>query len=149
MELAINKQALFNYEILDKWEAGLVLRGPEVRSAKNKRIDFKGSYVSFKNNDLWLIGMHIAPYSPAKAVQKDYEPKKQRKLLLHKKELNQIKGKLTQKGLTIVPIKLYTTRGLIKVEIAVVKGKKQADKKAKIKQRDIDRDTERTLKERY
>lgn len=149
MELATNKQALFNYEILDTWEAGIVLTGPEVKSIRLRQVDFKGSYITIKGDNLWLVGAHIAPYQPAKAVQQDYNPKQQRQLLLHKKELNQIKGKLTQKGLTVVPLKLYTVRGLIKIQIAVVKGKKKVDKKEIIKKRDQDRDIKRTLKENY
>jgi len=147
MKLAINKQALFNYEVLDAWEAGIVLTGPEVKSVKYKQVDFKGSYISIKNDNLWLVGVHIAPYKPAKAVQQDYNPKRERQLLLHKKELNKIKGKLTQKGLTVVPLQLYTVRSLIKIQIAVVKGRKKVDKKDIIKKRDQDRDIKRTLKE--
>ena len=149
MELAINKQAIFNYEVLDTWEAGIVLTGPEVKSVRCRQVDFKGSYITIKDNDLWLVGVHIAPYKPAKAIQQDYNPKRQRQLLLHKKELNKIKGKLTQKGLTIAPLKLYTIRSLIKIQIAVVKGKKKVDKKDIIKKRDQDRDIKRTLKENY
>lgn len=142
-----NKQALFNYLPLQKIEAGLVLTGPEVKSVKRKRVDFKGSYVTIKENQTWLVGLHIAPYKPASGIQKNYEPKRQRKLLLTKKEINLIRGQLTNKGLTVVPWRLYTTRGLIKVELAVVRGKKQFDKKAAIKKRDADHDIRRTLKE--
>ncbi len=142
-----NKQALFNFLPLQKIEAGLILTGPEVKSVKMKRIDFKGSYVTIKDNQAWLVGLHIAPYQPAASVQKNYEPKRQRKLLLTKKELNNIRGQLTNKGLTVVPLRLYTTRGLIKLELAVVRGKKQFDKKAVIKKRDTDREIRRTLKE--
>jgi len=146
MDLAFNKQATFNYEVLDTWEAGLVLSGPEVKSIKHKRVDLKGSYVRVTKNELWLIGAHIAPYQPAKTAQQNYEPKHARKLLVTKKEINQIRGKLTQKALTIVPLKVYTTRGLVKLEIAMVRGKKLVDKKEKIKRRDLDRDTKRALK---
>jgi SsrA-binding protein len=147
MEICNNKQALWHYEPIQKLEAGMILFGPEVKSLKQKRVDLKGSFISIKNNVAWLIGAHIAPYGPAAGVQKNYEPKRQRKLLLTKKELNFLRGNLTQKGLTIVPLRIYTTRGLIKLELAVVKGKKEFDKKAKIKKRDIDRDVKRTLKE--
>ncbi len=146
MELARNKQAYFDYEILDSFEAGLVLTGPEVKSAKCKKIDLKGSYVTVKDGSLWLVGAHIAPYLPAKGVQKDYHPKQERKLLLHKKEINYLRGQLTRPGLTIVPLKVYTKSGLIKVEIGLVRGKKKYEKKEKIKKRDIDREVSRTLK---
>ncbi len=147
MEILTNKQALFNYLPLQKIEAGLVLTGPEVKSVKMKRIDFKGSYITIKDNQAWLVGLHIAPYQPAASVQKNYEPKRQRKLLLTKKEINLIRGQLSNKGLTVVPLRLYTTRGLVKIELAIVKGKKQFDKKAAIKKRDTERDIRRTLKE--
>ena len=147
MDICHNKQALWNYEPLEKLEAGMVLFGPEVKSLKQKRVDLKGSYITIKDNAAWLIGAHIAPYGPAAGVQKKYEPKRQRKLLLTKKELDSLRGNLTQKGLTIVPLRIYTTRGLIKLQLAVVKGKKEFDKRTTIKKRDIDRDVKRTLKE--
>jgi len=147
MEILTNKSALYNYFPLQKIEAGLILTGPEVKSIKMKRVDFKGSYVTIKDNQAWLVGLHVAPYQPAGGVQKNYEPKRQRKLLITKKEINLIRGQLTNKGLTIVPLRLYTTRGLVKLELAVVKGKKQYDKKALLKKRDTERDVRRTLKE--
>lgn len=149
MEIATNKKALWHYEPTDTWEAGVVLTGPEVKSVKNKRVDFSGSYITIRDRAAWLIGLHIAPYQPAAAVQKKYEPKRQRKLLLQKKELDQIRGRLTQKGLTVIPLRLYTVRGLIKLEIALVKGKQAFQKKEKLKNRDLDRETKRTLKESY
>ena len=137
--LAVNKDASFNYHILETYLAGIVLSGPEVKSAKYGRVDLKGSYISINNGEVILKGAYIAPYPPAGLQQKNYDPKQDRVLLLTKKEINHLIGKSREKGITIIPLKVLNKDGLIKVEIAVVKGKKKYDKREDIKRRDFER----------
>jgi len=143
---AINKEILRNFDILDKYEAGVILTGPEVKSIKQGKINLKGSYVRLsRDGNLHLIGVHIAPYKPA-GNAKTYNPTRSRKLLLNKREINNLSAKLRQKGLTVATTKVYTKKGLIKFEIALLKGLKKHDKRAKIKKRDIDRDLAREIR---
>jgi SsrA-binding protein len=146
MSLAKNKKAYFDYEILETLEAGLVLSGSEVKSVKKGQVNLKGSFISFNRNKAGISGMHISRYKPAGKLV-DYDPYRWRELLLHKKQINYLGGKALEKGLTITPLKVYTKRRLIKVEIAVAKGKKTLDKRETIKKRDIDREVKRTLKD--
>lgn len=143
--LAKNKKALFNYEILEKLEAGIVLSGQEVKSVKNGHINLKGSYVTVQDEEAWLVNVHISPYKMAGPMT-DYDPVRSRKLLLHKKEIRRILGKLSEKGLTLVPIKVYTKQGRIKVEIGIAKGKKKEDKRESIKKREQEREMRRMMK---
>jgi len=153
MNIAQNKKAFHDYKILEKWQAGLKLTGSEVKSVKMGRIDLKGSFVSIKYNahtkhpEAWLEGVHIAKYLKSGYSQKDYDPSRNRKLLLSRKELNSITGNLKQKGLTIVPILVYTSQRLVKVEIALAQGKKKFDKREALKKRDFERTKLRLLKE--
>ncbi|MFA6410273.1 MAG: SsrA-binding protein SmpB [Candidatus Buchananbacteria bacterium] len=148
--LATNKKVLADYQVLEKFEAGLVLSGAEVKSVKNGQINLKGSYITINGkNEIWLIGAHIPAYKPAAAFQKDYQPTQSRKLLLHKKEIDQLKGRSQEKGLTIMPISVYTKGSLLKIELALVKGKKQYDKRESIKKREIDRQIRRKVKLTY
>ena len=145
--LSKNKFANFHYEILEKYEAGIMLSGPEVKAVKNGQISLKGSYVSIDpKNEVWLINSYILPYQPAKSQQANYDPARPKKLLLNKKEINALIGKGKQKGLTIIPLAVYTKKRLIKVEIALVKGKSKIDKRATIKKREVNREIQRTLK---
>ncbi len=139
-----NKKAYFEYEILEKIEAGIVLNGQEVKSIKSGNINLKGSYVVPKDGEIYLIGCHIPPYQP-KNVE-DYSPERPRKLLLRKKEIGSLIGKSKEKGLTLIPLKVYTRKGFIKIEVGVAKGKKVADKRESIKKKEIDRDLRRSLK---
>lgn len=143
--LADNKKALFDYEILEKFEAGIVLFGHEVKSVKGGHLSLKGSYVTFHNDEPYLIGTHISRYKPASGI-KEYDPDRSRKLLLKNKEIRYLLGKKEEKGLTIVPIRVYTKQSKVKVEIGVGRGKRQFEKKEKIKARDIEREIKRTLK---
>jgi len=141
-----NKEMIYSYETLETFEAGLVLTGAEVKSVKLGHIQLKGSYITIHpDNTLWLVGTHVSNYKPA--YDHKQNPHRHRKILLNKKEIDNLRGKLAQKGLTIAPVKVYTKGGLIKLEIALVRGLKKYDKRAKIKSRDIDRDIKRTLKE--
>jgi len=140
-----NKKARFDYEILETFEAGLSLKGWEVKSLKNKRGSMIGSRVLVRGNEAFLVGFDIPPYQPNN-MPSNYEEQRTLKLLLTKKEIKYLSGKLSQKGLTIVPLKCYTKNNLIKVEIALVKGKKKFDKREKIKKRDTERDIAREFK---
>lgn len=144
--LAINKMAWQAYHIQQTWQAGLILSGPEVRSAKAKHVEFKGSYISFRTGLPVIKGFRIAPYAHAQTVS--LPPDRDRGLLLSKKEINEIIGKITGKGLTIIPLKLYTKGGLIKLEIGLASSKSKHDKRAIIKKREIDRDIRRRLREK-
>lgn len=148
METIYNKYATFDYEILDKYAAGIVLSGQEVKSVKNGQMNLKGSYVAFKHEpkpELFLINAHISPYKMAGQLT-NYDPTHSRKLLLHKNEIKSLLGKLQQKGLTLVPLKVYTTRNLVKLEIGLGRGKKQFEKKEHKKNQDVDKEIRRTLK---
>ncbi len=145
--LAYNKEIGFSFKMIEEFEAGLVLTGQEVKSLKSGHASLKGSFVSIKNGQAWLKKMHIPPYSKASVQSlKNYNPDRDRKLLLSKKEIIYLAHKTDEKGLTIIPISVYTTRRLIKVKIALVKGKKQFDKRADIKKRDIGRELARKIK---
>ena len=147
MTIAKNKKALHDYQVLEKLEAGIALLGPEVKSVKAGQINLKGSYVSIDNKmEAWLVGAHISPYKPASANQHKYQPTRTRKLIFHKKEIGHLLGKSREKGLTILPISVYTKGGLIKLAVAVVRGKKQHDKRQTIKKRESDREIRSKLK---
>ena len=143
--LAENKKALFDYEILEKYEAGLALTGQETKSAKMGQINLKGSYVTFHNGKAYVLNMHINKYKAAGPLP-DYDPTHTRQLLLHKKEIAYLQGKSMEKGLTIVPLQVYTKDRLIKVEIGIGRGRKTYDKRDVIKKRDIIRETNKILK---
>jgi len=142
---AENRKAHFDYEILETFEAGLVLSGAEVKSIKNGRMNLTGSYVNFHDGELYLVGSSIAPYQP-KNQPADYDPFRSRKLLLRKKEITSLIGKIKQKGLTLIPLKAYNKGRRIKLEFAVVRGKKKYDKRSAISKRETARNIERELK---
>jgi len=144
-EITRNKKAYFNYEILKKFEAGISLIGQEVKSIKSGRINLKGTYVILKDQEVFLVGANIPPYQPKNAPP-DYNPKRSRKLLLKKPEIKYLIGKTKQKGLTIVPLRVYTIKRKIKLEFALAKGKKQFDKREVIRKRETERDIRRIIK---
>ncbi|MEM9336405.1 MAG: SsrA-binding protein SmpB [Patescibacteria group bacterium] len=144
-DLARNRKATFDYEILDTFEAGLVLTGHEVKAIRNGKLKLEGSHVVVRGGEVFLVGTNIAPYQPANAP-KDYDPERTITLLLNHKEVAQLEAKSEQRGLTIAPIRCYNKAGKIKLEIAIVRGKKKQDKRETIKARDVKRDIERTLK---
>ncbi|MFQ6049590.1 MAG: SsrA-binding protein SmpB [Candidatus Paceibacterales bacterium] len=146
MKLIIkNKKAYFNYEILEKFEAGISLIGQEVKSIKAGRINLAGAYVVLKDEEVFLIGANVPPYQPKNAPP-DYNPERSRKLLLRKSEIKHLIGKAKQKGLTLIPLRVYTKRGKIKLEIATAKGKRKVDKRELIRKREAEREIRRTLK---
>ena len=146
--LAYNKEAGFNFRIIEEFEAGLVLTGAEVKSMKTGHLSLKGAFISIKNGQAWIKKMHIPPYQKASSQSLiNYNPDHDRKLLLAKKEIIYLAHKTDEKGLTIIPLSVYTTRRLIKVKIALVKGKKQFDKRADMKKRDVGRELARKIKD--
>jgi len=147
--IAENKKAYFNYEILEKFEAGIVLSGQEVKSLKIRGANLGGSYVILKGEEVFWVGTKIPPYQPKNAPS-NYDPERARKLLLKKSEIKYLIGKSHQKGLTLVPLKLYTTgKGKIKLEFGLARGKRKIDKREKIKRRDEERQTRRILEGKF
>ncbi len=141
-----NKKAYFDYEILEKLEAGIILSGHEVKSTKTGHINLKGSYVTISNNEAHLLNSHIAPYRFADL--KDYNPTRTRKLLLHRKEINHLIGKSQTKGISLVPLRVYIKNNFIKIEIGIARGKKKYDKREDIKKKEAKRNIQRALKNR-
>lgn len=138
---AENRRARHDYRILETFEAGIALSGPEVKSVKSGRLSLQGSYVRLdRSGQAWLVGCHIALYPPAAEVQRHYDPVRERQLLLHSHQLKGLIGTLKQAGLTLVPLSVYTKGSLIKLELGVARGKKQHDKRAAIKKRELERE---------
>lgn len=143
-QLANNKKAFHEYFIEKKYEAGIELIGQEVKSIKQGKVSIKESYIGDRNGEMYIYGMHVSPFK--EAYDKNVDPLRTRKLLLHKKEINSLIGKKTQDGYTIVPLSVYENKGLIKIEIALAKGKKLYDKREAIKRKDAKRRIDRALK---
>ena len=144
---ATNRKAFHEYHILDKYEAGMELLGSEVKSLREGNANLKEAYVLIRKGQAWVVGVHISPYSHTGF--EGHEPIRDRRLLLHKREIEKIKSSLDQKGLTAVPLQLYfNSKGRAKLKIGIAKGKKIYDKKASIRERDIKRDTQRELRNR-
>jgi len=144
---AENRKARFNYEFLEKYETGIELLGTEVKSVRAGQMSLEGAFVIIRGGEAFLINANIPPYQPLNAP-KDYDPLRNRKLLLTKKEITELAGNEKNKNLTIVPISVYNKGRKIKVEIALVKGKKKFDKRETLKKRDTDREIRREIKER-
>lgn len=142
--IADNKKARFDYEIVEKYEAGLVLTGSEVKSIRDGAVNLKDSYVSFRNGEAYLQNAHISVYQ-ASSIN-NHEPERLRKLLMHKEEINKIMGRVQEKSLTCVPLKMYFKKGRVKIEIGLGKGKKKHDKRESIKKKESDRELARALK---
>ncbi len=147
---AYNRRAKYDYKILERFEAGLELKGHEVKSIKQGSMSLKGAYVTIrsagKENEAFLINAHISPYQP-KNTPPDYDPERPRKLLLHRKELRTLIGKIKLKHLTLVPIRVYSKRDKIKLEFGVGKGRRKVDKRELIKKREAKRKIDRAMKE--
>ena len=144
---AENRKARFDYEILEKYEAGIELLGVEVKSVRSGRMSLEGAFIIVRGGEVYLINANVPPYQP-KNAPKDYDPLRNRRLLLTKKEITELAGSEKNKSLTIVPISVYNKNRKIKIEIALVKGKKKFDKRETIKKRDTDREIRRQIKER-
>ncbi|MFO7728495.1 MAG: SsrA-binding protein SmpB [Desulfonatronovibrio sp.] len=141
--IAVNKKVRRYFEILETIEAGISLTGSETKSLRAGQVSFKDGYVKFHNGEAFLVDVHIAPYAHATHIQ--HEPERTRKLLLHKKEIDRLMGKVEQKGLTVVPLKMYFRKGKIKVELALAKGLKLFDQREELKQRAVKRDMDREM----
>lgn len=143
----INRKARFDYDIIDKYEAGIVLTGTEIKSIRNGNANIKDSYGIIRNNEIFLLNMFISEYKEGNIF--NHNETRTRKLLLHKNEIKKIDDKIKIKGFTLIPLKLYFVRGKVKVELAIARGKHTYDKKETLKQRDIDREMQKTLKGKY
>ena len=141
-----NKKAFHDYEILDRFEAGILLHGTEVRALREHKVSLKESYARIKEGEVWLENCHIGPYSHGSLS--NHEPLRSRKLLLHRREINRLLGKTVRRGLTLVPLSVYFKNGKVKVEIALVRGKQIHDKREKERQKTIKREVEIELKRR-
>ena len=142
--LCLNKKARHSYEILETIEAGIMLGGPEVKSLRNGGGNIKDSYAVIKNFEAYIHNFHISPYTQANIF--NYEPRRPRKLLLHKREILRLSGKVKEKGLTLIPLSIYLKGNLIKVEVGLAKGKQVHNKKEAIKERDVKREIAREVK---
>jgi SsrA-binding protein len=144
--IASNRKAFFNYEVFERAEAGVALRGSEVKSIREGGLNFKDSFVEFRGGELFLVGCRIGPYSHGNIQNHDEE--RTRKLLLHKREILKLGGKATERGYTIVPLRAYFKNGKVKVEIGLARGKKAHDKRETLKRKDIERETRQAIRER-
>ncbi|HEY7075676.1 MAG TPA: SsrA-binding protein SmpB [Solirubrobacteraceae bacterium] len=145
-DVAVNRQARHRYHLLDKWEAGLVLTGTEVKSLRGGHVQLKDGYASVRDGEVWLHNVHIPPYAPA--TRENHEPERSRKLLLHRREIERLIGKTKEKGLTLVPTRLYFKGPHAKVEIALARGKDVGDKRQSLKEREMRREMERAIRGR-
>ncbi|MFH1429539.1 MAG: SsrA-binding protein SmpB [Candidatus Margulisiibacteriota bacterium] len=146
-QIAANRKAFHNYEILDKFEAGIILEGMEVKSTRLRQVDVKDAYAIIKDNEVWLLNMYIKPYEFD--GRRELSPTRTRKLLLHKTEIKKILGKVNQKGYTLIPLSVYLSgRNLVKVQLGLGRAKNTVDKRDTLKEKDLDREMARELNTR-
>ena len=144
--LADNRKALHDYHILETWEAGLVLLGTEVKAIREGSVNLRDSYARIDRGEIWLLNVHISPYSHTGYAR--HEERRDRKLLLHRHEIQKLTGRVVERGLTLVPLRMYMKKGRVKVALALVKGKQAHDKRETIRRREIDRETRAAVKAR-
>jgi SsrA-binding protein len=144
--IAQNRRARHDYEVLDTLEAGLVLRGPEVKSLRQGRASLGDAYATIRNGELWLLNLHISPYE--QAGRENPDPRRERKLLVHRAEIARLAGEVSQRGLTLVPLSLYFRDGRAKVELALARGRRSVDKRQAIRRREQEREMDRALRRR-
>ena len=142
--IATNRRARHEYSILETHEAGLVLRGTEVKSLRAGLVNFKDSYATVRNGEIWLVGCHINPYSHG--TDANHDPERDRKLLLHSREISRLAGKVAERGLTLIPLKLYFKGGRAKIEIGLGRGKKLHDKRSALQEREVKREMDRAAR---
>jgi SsrA-binding protein len=142
--IATNRRARHEFEILETVEAGLVLRGTEVKSLRESQVTFKDAYATIRNNEAWLRGCHINPYSHG--TDANHDPERDRKLLLHKREINRLDGKIAERGLTLIPLRLYLKGGRVKLELGLARGRKTHDKRSAIKEREVRREMDKAAR---
>ena len=144
--VATNRKAFHNFTILETFEAGLVLRGTEVKSLRESQVNFKDAYAAIDNDEAWLVGCYISPYHHG--TDANHDPERRRKLLLHKREIARLLGKIAERGLTLIPLRLYFKAGRVKVELGLARGKKLHDKRAAIRERDERREMLKEARDR-
>jgi len=144
-DVASNRQAAYRYEFLDRYEAGVVLEGTEVKALRETGAQLKDGYALIRDGELWLHNVHIPPYGPA--ARENHQPERDRKLLLHRSEIDRISGRIKERGLTLVPTRIYFKENRAKVEVALARGKDRYDKREAIKERESKRDLDRALRE--
>jgi len=142
--IAQNRRARHDYDIVERFEAGIVLRGTEIKSVREHNVQLVGAYARVRDGELWLQDMHIAPYSHTGYTR--HEPQRERKLLLHRREIRRVRELLEEKGLTLIPLSLYLKRGKAKIELGVARGRKQYDRREAIKERDQSREMARAVR---
>jgi SsrA-binding protein len=142
--IATNRRARHNYEILETQEAGLVLRGTEVKALRGGLVNFKDAYATVRNGEMWLLGCHISPYSHG--TDANHDPERDRKLLLHGREIARLEGKVAERGLTLVPLRLYFKKGRAKLELGLGRGKKLHDKRSALREREVRREMDRAAR---
>jgi SsrA-binding protein len=145
-DVATNRQARFRYHLLEKFEAGIVLQGSEVKALREGSVQLKDAYAEVREGEVWLRNMHIAPYKPA--ARENHDPDRPRKLLLHRREIERLIGKTAERGLTLVPTRVYFSGPRAKVELALARGKEMHDKRRSIKERETRREIDRAMSER-
>ena len=145
-DVATNRQASFRFNLLERLEAGIVLQGSEVKSMRQGGVQMKDAYAEVRDGEVWLRNMHIAPYGPAR---ENHDPERPRKLLLHRREIERLVGKTAERGLTLVPTRVYFNGSRAKVELALARGKDRYDKRQSIKERDTKHEMQRAISERY
>jgi SsrA-binding protein len=144
-QVAANRKAMHDYTIEDAYEAGVVLTGTEIKSVRAGRVNLRDGYVQIKDGEAWLLNVHISPYDFGN--RENHEPKRERKLLLHRQEIRRLQSKVNERGWTIVPLRVYLKEGRAKVEIALARGKRLYDKRDAVAERDMDRDLQRAVKD--
>jgi SsrA-binding protein len=144
--IADNRKAFHDYHVLDTWEAGVALLGTEVKAIREGSVNLRDSYARLENGEVWLMNLHISPYSHTGYAHHD--ERRQRKLLLHRHEIQKLMGRVIERGLTLVPLRMYLNKGRVKVALALVKGKQAHDKRETIRRREVDRETRAAVKAR-
>ena len=142
-----NRQARFRYEIIETYEAGIELKGTEVKSIRQGKANLRDGYALVRNGEVWMLNVHVSPYETASEYF-NHDPRRTRRLLLHRQEIRKLIGKVEEKGLTLVPLKMYMKKGRVKVTIGLGKGKKLFDKRESIKEKDAKREMARMMKNR-
>ncbi len=144
-QVATNRKALYEYFIEDRFEAGIALTGTEIKSVRAGRVNLRDCFVLIRNGEAWLVNVHIAPYDFGN--RENHEPRRERRLLLHKQEIRKMLGKVSERGWTVVPLNMHLVKGRAKVEVALVRGKRQYDRKDAVAERDADRELRRQIKD--
>ncbi len=145
--ITVNRKARHNYDLLETYEAGIVLTGPEVKSIRQGKVSIAEAYARINKGELWLYNMHITPYDPV--LQRNYDPRQPRKLLMHRREIDRLMGLIQQRGLTLIPLRVYfNERNYVKIELGLAKGKRKIDRRHEIIEREMKREVEKALRGR-